>query len=68
MHKNVHVNAVVPGGQEKALVSLELDLQVMVSSLVWAPGTKLGSSARAAIALNCRVILPTLLVTILLTI
>lgn len=62
------MNAVVPGGQERAVDFLELGLQVMVSSLVWAPGTKLGSSARAAIALNCRAILPTLLVTILLTI
>lgn len=68
MHKNVHVNAVVPGGQERALDFLELGLQVTVSSLVWVLGTKLEYSARAVIALNCRAILPTLLVTILLTI
>lgn len=38
--------------------SLELDLQAVISLLTWVQGSKLGSSAEAIHALNCRAISP----------
>lgn len=45
-------------GRMKGVRSLELELEVAVSHLMWVPGAKLSSSARAAGALHCQVISP----------
>lgn len=50
--QNVHMSAVVCGGQKKSSELLDLGLEVIVSSPVWALGTQLGSSEREACALN----------------
>lgn len=41
------------GGQKSMLDPLELELQPVMSYLMWALGTKLQSSARAVYTLNC---------------
>ena len=64
MNGSMHMSTVVPGGQERALDLLELNLQAAVSCLTWVLRTKLASSARAMIALNCWAIFPALLITV----
>ena len=41
------------GDQKRASDPLELELEVVVSPLMWVLGTELGSSARTACILNC---------------
>lgn len=50
--QNVHMSAVVCGGQKKSSEPLELGLEVIASSPVWALGAQLGSCGREARALN----------------
>lgn len=50
--QNVHMSAVVCGGQKKPSKLLELGLEVIASSPVWALRTQLGSSGREARALS----------------
>lgn len=52
------VSAVACRIQKRAPDSLELDLQAVAGSLIWALGTELGSSVRLASALNPRAIFP----------
>lgn len=66
MHGHVHMNVVVPGGWERTLDLLGLNLATL-SCLTWVLRTKLGSFARAMIVLNCWAIFPSLLITALLT-
>ena len=48
----MHMYVVVYGGQKKVLESLELELQVIVSHLMWVLGTKFQSSGRGVSTLN----------------
>lgn len=50
-----HVSAGVPGGQ-KCQIHLELEVQPILSHLIWMLGPGLGSSGRALCAFNCWVI------------
>lgn len=50
--QNVHMSAVVCEGQKKSSEPLELGLEVIARSPVWALGAQLGSCGREARALN----------------
>lgn len=49
----MHMIAAVSRGQERALNPLVIELQVVVSFLLWVLGTYIYSSVKAIHALNC---------------
>lgn len=53
---HMHVDA--GGDHKRALGSLELELQVVVSSRTWVLGAECWSSGREARAFDCRAIFP----------
>ena len=48
-----HMSADTCRGQKRASEPLELELQMVVSFLMWVLGTELKSSGQAGSALNC---------------
>lgn len=55
-----HTSTGVLGSQEKSFLSLEAELQVVVSSFTWVMESELGSLASAGLALNNAAIFPVL--------
>lgn len=55
-----HTSTGVHGSQEKSFLSLEAELQVVVSSFTWVMESELGSLASAGLALNNAAIFPVL--------
>lgn len=50
--RNMHVSADIHKGQKRALYPLGLELQLVLSHLMWVLGTKSRSSVRAVSAVN----------------